>query len=255
MADYSLLNIDADVIAHIFSIIIMDSFFDFANIFWVWHRSQSLREIKTVLEKIDWDMIFELERDPNQFVRERFNNFIATCIEVDILPAKFYIFCKKLFQVKEVQESLSTLQQQALTDIRSHFAYLVFKAIYKSYETHVTVNEMADLVKRTEISSKLASFIILLQSFNNSEDEKLLPRNKLCSKARNTEPLNYKNWPFTAKEVWYSLCHETVDEEYLDTCGIIAKPLTMDHILRTSCPSCSLQIILFKIINGGYLYY
>lgn len=255
MVNDSILTLDADVVAVIFSIVLFDSFYDFANIFWVWHRSQTLRQIKNVLQKLDWAKIYEFDQEPNQYVRERFNNFIGTCAEIDIVQAKFYLACKRLFHVERVQESIAVLHEQSEAHLDSYFAFLVFEAIFRPFRTDVTAFKMSEIVKNPALRKKLPDLIRLLQGFYDVEEDRLMPRKKLCPKARNREAFSCTNWPPTCKDVWYSLCEETVSEEYLEDDGVIAKPLTMDHILHSSCAYCSLQIILFKILHGGYLYY
>lgn len=251
----SILALQADVIAIIFTIVMLDCFNDFANLFWVWHRSQTLQHIRDVLHRMDWNSIYQFHAEPNEIVLHQFNNFIGTCVEVDIVPAKFYNSCKKLFLIQDVPHNLFILQQQSMSHFPSYFSYLVFQAIYKPFENDKTVVQMKDLVKRPEMRLKLGSIITLLQGFYNVEEDKLLPRNKICPHARNRVPFDLTKWPPSCEDIWFSLCDETVDEHYLESNGIIARPLTMDHILHSRCSYCSLQIILFKILIGGYLYY
>lgn len=107
--------------------------------------SQLLTHIKNIPHKLNWSKIkiYEFDQKPNEFVRERFKNFIETCVEINIVPAKFYISCKRLFHVENIQESLSVLYEQALTDIPSWFAYLVFQTIYMPFMTEITARQMS----------------------------------------------------------------------------------------------------------------
>lgn len=255
MVTQTILTLDAYIIALIFSFVMFDSFYDFANIFWVWYRSQTLRTIKYVLEKLDWEKIYDFDQEADEFLRQRFQNFIGTCVEVDIVPAKFYYCCKRLFVMDNIHANLNILCDQSAADLPSQFAYLVFKAIFQPYDTNSTARDMSTLVKSPNLRMKIPYLIKLLQKFYEADEDKLLPRKKLCMHARDPTPFNSMNWPPSYKEIWYSLCNKTVDANFLDESGVLCKPLTMDHILHTPCPYCSLQIILFKILQGGYLYY
>lgn len=251
----NILTLDADIVAVIFSIVMFDSFYDFANLFWVWHRSQSLAHIRSVLHKLDWEKIYDFDQEPNESVRQRFQNFIGTCVEIDIVQAKFYISCKRLFRLERVEESLSVLHEQGSGDFPSYFAYLVFQAIFRPFQTPVTAQQMSEVVKDPKLRMKLPFLITLLQLFYDVDEDKLMPRVKICPNARNREPFSCTNWPATCKDVWYSLCNQTVNDDYMEDGGVLGKPLTMNHILQTRCCYCPLQIILFKILHGGYLYY
>ena len=134
MSSSILLSFDYDIIALIFSKLIIESFHDFANLFWVWHFNQSISTIRYVLRKLDWDQMYILLNDPIEVSRERFERFIKVCLELDIEQAQFLFSTKMLLRRQSVHHHLHILKMNSTFHFPSYFSYWVFKGMYCPFQ-------------------------------------------------------------------------------------------------------------------------
>lgn len=133
------------------------------------------------------------------------------------------------------------------------FAFIFFKAVYRTSERVDAANELVVLFDKVYLRDKICEIMNLLEDiyFNLFEIDYLLPFDKLCPDAWSSDSLNQIEGPPLQDELLRSLCWRTIDESFLKDVSIWGKCHTMDHIWRTPCPLCKLQIVLFKILLGG----
>lgn len=174
---------------------------------------------------MDWEKIYRFDQEPIKTVQQQIQNLLGTCVEVVIVRAKFYNSCKKLFYLEQIPKNLRILEEQSQIHFPSHFAYLVFKAIYRTFESHITVLEMSEIVKNPDLPMKLSYLYSLLQGIYDAEDDTQLPRKK---KGLMQEILNHliQKIGLHHQKIFGSAYAITVNEDYLED-GIMAK--TFDH--------------------------
>lgn len=206
-----------------------------------WVPYQTISYIRYVIAKMDWEKIYELDQHllPMEVTRDRLHRFINHCVDLNIEQAMFFDSSMKLFRGENVEHHLSILSAQSTRHFPSYFSYLVFKAIYEPSSLDVTVHQMFQIMMIVGFRVKVQDLISLLAAFYE------------------TDPVNVNVWPPIDKDFWYSLCSNTVEEEYYeqDEDGVSwGKPLTMNHIFHSSCKYCTMQIIVYKVRVGCVWY-
>ena len=252
MASYNLLNIDYDIISLIFSHLITDSFSSFANLFWVWHFNQSINTIRYVLRKMDWDEMYVMINYPEEIPKGRFESFLKVCLELDIEQAHFLYSTKMLLRSEAVHHHLNVLKINSTLHPPSHFAYLVFKAMYCPFQWDSTVKEMAAIIIHPYFRKRVPEFIYLIRDIKGDDNYDIFPIYKLCPNAKNKQSFLHTGWFPYERHVWSSLCSKVVPQSQhvvspFDQC------ITIDHISQTQCAYCSMQSILYKVVYGIYL--
>lgn len=245
-------NLRADVLSQIFNFIILEdnNLSGFSKLLIVWSIGQSRQRIKDVLERLNWDALYQFHNEPIEVSRDIFYGFIQFAVRYDVEQAKFFNSTRNLFRRQDVQHHLSVLAALSGNHFPSRFSYLFFKAIYRTFERSETTEEMSNLLNITYLRSRIIEQMDFLQDlyFPMSEIDYLLPVFKFCPHARNPDPIYSVDGPPLGVEIWLSLCPRTVEDNYIDDCHPWGKSITMKQMWDTECIHCKVQIILFKVL-------
>ena len=245
-------NLRSDIISLIFSFICFDvgDFTSFVNLLMAWHTKQTIPRIKDVLERLDWDSLYQMHNHPMEVTRDQFHGFIKFAVRHNVDQAMYYNSVRSLFLNQNVPHHLAVLSSLSGNHFPSSFCFIFFKAINRTFHRDESVEEMCQLLNQTHLKSRLLELIKYLQEMYTFLFEKdyLLPIYKFCPNARNKEPIFQLEGHPLGEELWYSLCNKTVEENYRDEGEIHGKFLTMAHMWKTECGYCKVQIILFKVL-------
>lgn len=245
-------NLRADVLSQIFNFIILEdnNLSGFSKLLIIWSISQSRQRIKDVLERLNWDALYQFYNEPVEVSRDIFDGFIKFAVRYDVEQAKFFNSTRNLFKRRDVQHHLSVLADLSSNHFPSRFSYLFFKAIYRTFERSETVEEMNNLLNTTHLRSSIIEQMDFLEHmyFAMPEVDHLLPIFKFCPHARNSDPIYGVDGPPLGDELWFSLCPRTVEENYIDDCHPWGKCITMKQMWDTDCIHCKVQIILFRVL-------
>lgn len=201
---------------------------------------------------MDWDQMYALANHPEEITRERFENFVKVCLELDIEQAHFLFSTKMLLSNQSVQHHLKVLEKYSTLHFPSHFAYLIFKAIYCPFEWDDTVKQMGLIIQSPCLRNRVPELIYLLRDIKGEEVTNIFPIYKMCPNAKNKETFLQSGWPPCQHHVWKSLCQAVVPQA-ADEVDVYDQYLTLDHILQTECAYCSMQALLYKVVFGIYV--
>ena len=252
MTSSILLSFDYDIIAIIFSKLIIESFHDFANLFWVWHFNQSISTIRNVLRKLDWDQIYVLLNEPVEGYRDRFEGFLKLCLELDIEQAHFLYSTKMLLRGQCVHHHLHILKKNSTIHFPSYFSYLVFKGMHCPFHWDETVKEMGSLLVNPATKKKVLDLIYLIREINDEDAFPIFPIYKLCPNAKNKQSFLHSDWFPNQSVVWVALCDKVVTQS-ADEVDVYEQYIRDEHILQTNCSYCSLQCILYRVAHGLFV--
>lgn len=248
----NLQNVRRDVISQIFNFIILEeqNFHAFGLMFVAWVLGQSRQTIKDVLERLNWDALYQFYNEPSEVVRDKFYGFIQYAVRYDVEQANFFNSSRNLLLRQDVDHHLSVLSDLSGNHFPSRFSYLFFKAIYRTFERNQTAEEMSVLLNTAHLKNRIIEQINFLcdMYFGMSEFDNLLPVYKFCPNARNLDPIYQIEGIPLGDELWFSLCPRTVEDNYIDDSHPWGKSITMKHMWDTDCVHCKLQIILFRVL-------
>lgn len=249
---------ESDVISLIFSYIIFeaDDFSSFTKLLIIWERRQPRSHVKDVLERLNWDSLYEYHQHPMEVTRDEFYGFIAYSVRNNVHQAMFFDSSHHLLRHINVQHHLAVLSMQSNMHFPSYFASLCFKAIYTPVERNLIAQEMLHVVKNLLLRPRVGELLSLLadMSTNIVEEVFILPVSKFCLNARNTDPFNLLDGPPLHRDIWDSLCCNTVEENPNQEGEILGQTLGMQHLWKGQCAQCTLQLIVSKILLNIPLY-
>lgn len=249
--------LEADVVSLILTnLLIYDvvaTYDDFIHFFLAWEFDHSRMYVKYVIEKMDWEMIYDFDKYAYESSIPRFYMFVEQCAHIHVVQACYFNSSKKLLKQQSVQHHLSVLHNQSTVHFPSYFNYLVFKAIYRPFELSVTVKQMFEIVKNDKLKYKVWSLMYFLASLkDDDEGEMLMPVFKFCPNSRHPEPFYVKKWPPWDEDIWNSLCNKVVQEDF-NVNDIWSKTISIDKILHSNCEFCTMQIIVYKVLLNDIL--
>lgn len=252
MASNNIVDLRSDALSIIFNFMIFDlgQFHMFARLLFSWLTKRTTSRVKHVLEKLDWDSLYQFHQHDFEVTRDAFHGFIRFAVRYQVDQAMFYNSTRNLFLMKSVHHHMLVLSSLSGKHLPSAFSLIFFKAIYRPFDISETAQEMFKLFNTTHLRGRLIEQMALLQDMFNyiSEKDYLLPVYKFCPNARNPDPIYQIYGHPLGEELWYSLCDRTVEENYRNEDELYGKRLTMQHIWGSDCEHCRLQLIVFKIL-------
>ena len=255
MDNQVLLHLDPEPMSVIFSYLIveLDDFTSFARLLMVWERNKPTHVVRDVLERLNWNDLYEFHQHAMEVRRDQFYGFVGYCVRHNVTQALFFNSTTCLFLQQGVDEHISVLSNLAGNHFPSSFSFLFFKAIYRPFELAETAEQMFVFVKQSRLMSSIKHLMSLMQDiyFRLFEYDYLLPVYKFCPNARNLDPIYQIDGPPFMDELWHSLCSDAVEDTSVDESWPYVKTLRLEHIWNSECRFCTLQLILFKILLGS----
>lgn len=245
-------NLSSDILGLLFSFIIVDveDFSSFVKVLMAWLTKQTTPRIRDVLQRLDWDSLYQFHNNPSEVTREQFHGFISFAVRHNVDQALYYNSIRSLFLNENVPHHLDVLSSLSGNHFPSYFCFIFFKTINRTFHRDQSVQEMYELLNQTHLRYRIIELIKYLEEMYCYlfERDHLLPIYKFCPNARNKQPIYQLEGHPLGDEMWNSLCTKTIESYVCPESEVYGNRLTMAHMWNTDCGYCKVQILLFKIL-------
>lgn len=128
-------NLRSDIFALLFSFIIIDvgDFNRFVNCLMAWMTKQTIPRVRDVLERLDWDSLYQFHNYHMEVTRDQFHGFITFAVRHNVDQALYYNSIRCLFLNQDVQYHLHVLSSLSGNHFPSCFCFIFLKQLIELF--------------------------------------------------------------------------------------------------------------------------